>query len=148
MPSHNLQMSLKTSVSHRPSKKGEWGKRKAMMPYSTTSRLQTCQSTAVYSGFISHSVLQSFCLGTVRHGCLVACRVASPNGGTHSHDYRRTLFPLTIATPLSTQHLCLIPRNCIHTLQLFFPRSCHGDVEKGMSFPGAPSTPESSLGAH
>ena len=106
-----------------------------MIAYSTTSRLQTCQSTVVYSGFISHSVLQSFYLGTVRHGRLVACRVASPNGSTtHSHDYSRTLFPLTIATPLSPQHFCLLPRNYIHALQLFFPRSCHSDVEEGMSF--------------
>lgn len=42
-----------------------------MTPFLTTSRLQTCRSIVVFSGFISHSVLQSFCLGTVRHGRLV-----------------------------------------------------------------------------
>ena len=72
----------------------------------------------------------------------LACHCSQPRltevPPPHSHDYRRTLFPLTIATPLSPQHLCLIPRNHVHTLQLCIPCSRHGDVEEGMSFPRCP----------
>ena len=50
-----------------------------------------------------------------------------------SHDHRRTLFHLAIATLLYPQHLCLIPRDHVHTLQLYFSRARYSNVKEGMS---------------
>jgi hypothetical protein len=55
-----------------------------MTPYSTTSTYPPMrQSTVAYSGYISFSVLLSFCLGTVRQ-LITSWRVARPDGYAHS----------------------------------------------------------------
>lgn len=117
-----------------------------MNPYSTTiSRplVLARRWTIEYYGSTLCSVLRSFCLGMVRRRRLVA-RPSWELNNALSHDHRRTIFPLAIAKFPYTEHLCIIPRNHIHTLQLCFSRARHRNVQEGMS--PVVSSPASGLG--